>query len=143
MESKATALVQAIISCSHRLNAIGRDFGATTSRGGAWGLMKSLEQRGPQTIPELARARPVTRQHIRQLAHSLMKHGWIESAPNPDHKRSFLLELTDAGASTMNAMDQQIESILSDWMQELSTVQLATTIDTLSALADRLHEQID
>ena len=109
MQSDATALVQAIISCSHRLNSIGRDIGATTSRGGAWGLMKSLQQNGPQTIPELARARPVSRQHIRQLAHSLIDKGWIKSTPNPDHKRSFLLRLTGTGNQAVNSMDQQID----------------------------------
>ena len=43
MSTNATALIQAIISCSHRLKAVGRNMGATTSTGGTWGLMKSQE----------------------------------------------------------------------------------------------------
>lgn len=141
-KSDATALVQAIISCSHRLNSIGRGIGATTSRGGAWGLMKSLQQNGPQTIPELARSRPVSRQHIRQLAHTLIDKGWIESMPNPVHKRSFLLRLTGAGEQAVNSMDQQIESILAGCLQELPPEQLEVTIETLSVLAERLQQRL-
>lgn len=142
MNSDATVLVQAIISCSHRLNSIGRSIGATTSRGGTWGLMKSLQQNGPQTIPELARSRPVSRQHIRQLAHSLIGKGWIKTVPNPDHKRSFLLQLTDTGEQAVHSMDQQIESILADGLGELPPEQIEVTIETLRVLADRLQQRL-
>ena len=92
MDTNTTRLVQVISSCGHRMNALGRSMGATTSQGGAWGLMKSLQQDGPQTIPGLARSRPVSRQHIRQLAQTLISQEWIESMPNPDHKRVYLIK---------------------------------------------------
>jgi DNA-binding MarR family transcriptional regulator len=139
MDTNTTRLVQIISSCGHRLNALGRSVGATTSRGGAWGLMKSLQQGGPQTIPGLARSRPVSRQHIRQLAQTLISQEWIESMPNPDHKRSFLLRLTAAGEQAANTMDAQIDSLLSECLHDVSPGELETTFKTLSLLADRLQ----
>ena len=142
MQSDTTRLVQLIIKCGHRLNAVGREMEATSPQGGAWGLMKSLQRSGPQTIPSLARSRPVSRQHIRQLAQALISRGWIETMPNPHHKRSFLLQLTASGEQATQSMDQQIESSLSGWLQGLPSEQLKTTVDTLSILADRLQQRL-
>ena len=142
MHTDTTRLVQLVINCSHRLNAVGRTMGATSSRGGVWGLMKSLQQEGPQTIAGLARSRPVSRQHIRQLAQDLISEGWIESVPNPEHKRSFLLQLTAGGKETLKTMDAQIDSTLSDLLQGLESESLETTLHTLSLLADRLQQRL-
>ena len=142
MHTDTTRLVQLVINCSHRLNAVGRTMGATSSRGGVWGLMKSLQQEGPQTIADLARSRPVSRQHIRQLSQDLISQGWIESVPNPNHKRSFLLRLTADGKQALKTMDSQIESTLSDLLQGLGPAQLGVTLETLSLLADRLQQRL-
>jgi DNA-binding MarR family transcriptional regulator len=143
MSTDTTALVQAIISCSHRLKAVGRNMGATTSNGGAWGLMKSLQQQGPKTIPELARARPVSRQHIRLLAQSLTHYGWIEPVSNPEHKRSFLLQLTEAGRSALADMDDQIETTIGECLGDVSSDKLHEAIILLTRLADGLQGQLD
>ena len=142
MHTDTTRLVQLVINCSHRLNAVGRTMGATSSRGGVWGLMKSLQQEGPQTIADLARSRPVSRQHIRQLSQDLISQGWIESVPNPNHKRSFLLRLTADGKQALKTMDSQIESTVSDLLQGLGPAQLGATLETLSLLADRLQQRL-
>jgi len=116
--------------------------GATSSRGGVWGLMKSLQQEGPQTIAGLARSRPVSRQHVRQLSQDLISQCWIESVPNPNHKRSFLLRLTADGKQALKTMDSQIESNLSDLLQGLGPEKLGATLETLSLLADRLQQRL-
>jgi DNA-binding MarR family transcriptional regulator len=135
-------LVQAIISCSHRLKAVGRSMGAVTSRGGAWGLMKSLDQQGPQTIPELARARPVSRQHIRALAQSLIRRGWIASVPNPAHRRSFLLQLTPGGRQALETMDRQIATPINEWLEDLEEQSIEQAIRVLNTLAEGLSSRL-
>lgn len=53
----------------------------------------------PQTVPEMARARPVSRQYIQTLVNSLMAVGLVEQADNPAHKRSKLIQATEKGRS--------------------------------------------
>jgi DNA-binding MarR family transcriptional regulator len=140
--SVETDLVQKIINCSHRLTAVGREMGAVTARGGAWGLMRSLRENGASTIPDLARARPVSRQHIRLLSQSLLQRGWIEQVPNPTHRRSFLLQLTASGASALAAMDRRIETYMSEWLGGVSDNSVHTTLETLDILAASLSREL-
>jgi hypothetical protein len=38
---------------------------------GKRGVLKGLDRLGPQTVPQMARARPVSRQHIQTLVNRL------------------------------------------------------------------------
>lgn len=141
-QPRVIELIRSITLCSHRLKAVGRCMGAFTSRGGAWGLMKSLDLEGPQTIPDLARARPVSRQHIRALAQSLIERGWVETVANPAHRRSFLLQLTPGGKQAVSTMDRQITSSLEPWLAGLGEDQLATALKVLESLAADLSGKL-
>ena len=65
---------------------------------GRRGVLESLHREGPRTVPQLARARPVSRQHIQKLVDPLAAEGLVELVDNPRHKRSKLVRLTAAGA---------------------------------------------
>jgi DNA-binding MarR family transcriptional regulator len=140
--TKETDLVQQIMACSHKLVAVGRGLGAVTARSGAWGLMRSLWQNGPSAIPELARARPVSRQHIRLLSQSLVQRGWIEQTPNPAHRRSFLLQLTPNGERALVAMDRRIEGFINAWLVDVPADNIRVTLETLEALADSMGHEL-
>ena len=47
-----------------RLRDAGKQSGLVTPGGGIWGFLDSLAMDGPQTVPQLALVRPVSRQHI-------------------------------------------------------------------------------
>lgn len=64
-------------------------------------ILADLYERGPQTVPQLARRRRVSRQHIQVLANRMEQAGLISPAPNPAHRRSQLIRLTEAGAGTL------------------------------------------
>ena len=82
----------------HRVRALGRRQGAVSRwGGGTWGVLRSLAEEGPQTVPQLARARPVARQRIQKLADEMAADGLVEFVDNPAHRRSKLLRLTAAG----------------------------------------------
>ncbi len=61
------------------------------------GVLRGLLKGGPQTVPQMARARPVSRQHIQSLVNHLLESGLVELRDNPAHKRSRLVALTPAG----------------------------------------------
>jgi DNA-binding MarR family transcriptional regulator len=77
------------------------------------GLLKSLDRFGPQTVPQLARSRPVSRQYIQTIVNQLIEGGHVRFSENPAHKRSPLIELTDRGKELLDAMAGREEMLLS------------------------------
>src|SRR5436305_7931387 len=59
--------------------------------------LQVLQRCGPQTVPQIARARFSSRQNIQILVNRLQKEGLVELVENPDHKRSVLVRLTHRG----------------------------------------------
>jgi len=58
----------------HRLKAVAtRVHGLDASSAGRRGILRSLDSMGPQSVPQMARARPVSRQHIQVLVNGLLE----------------------------------------------------------------------
>jgi DNA-binding MarR family transcriptional regulator len=65
------------------------------------GILRIIEALGPQTVPRIARIRSLSRQNIQIQVNRLESQGYVVSAPNPAHKRSGLICLTDAGQTLL------------------------------------------
>jgi DNA-binding MarR family transcriptional regulator len=123
-----------------RLRAMGQRMGAVTpGGGGAWGVMHSLKLEGPRTVPQLARSRPVARQHIQKLADELAEAGLVEFIDNPDHRRSRRLRLTAKGERTYAELSQRILDAAERWAGEFQLDDLNRTIAVLRRFRDLLR----
>ncbi len=94
------------------------------------GVLRSLA-RGPSTVPELARQRPVSRQHIQVIIDSLAEDGLVESRPNPAHQRSSLIAITPKGETLLRTMESRERKALTatDWpVSESAVKQAAKTL---------------
>lgn len=60
-------------------------------------VLEHLLRVGPATVPAIARARHVSRQHIQAVVNPLLQEGLVERVDNPAHRRSKLIRLTAAG----------------------------------------------
>jgi DNA-binding MarR family transcriptional regulator len=99
-------------------------------------VLESLATHGPQTVPALARARPVARQHIQVLVNDLAQFGFVETRPNPAHKRSPLVTLTAAGTRRFDAIRHAESKLLESLRLSLAPAkltELATDLDRLAA----------
>ena len=67
-------------------------------------VMEYLDRNGDATVPQVARARRVSRQRIQTLVNPLLERGLVESISNPASKRSPLITLTKTGAKTILEM---------------------------------------
>lgn len=130
-----------VIHTYFRLRAAGEKIGATTPAGaGSWGLLRSLATEGPQTVPQLARARPVSRQHIQTLANELAAQDLVEFVDNPAHRRSKLVAITAEGERRLAEVTERIEAtyeVISSGMDE-TEIRAATKV--LSELRRRAAE---
>ena len=75
--------------------------------GGKRSLLRLLNETSAQTVPQISRARKVTRQHIQALIHELVNDGLVEFFENPAHKRSPFVQLTQRGQRFVNDMDRR------------------------------------
>ena len=66
-------------------------------------LLQTLVEHGPQTVPSIADVRKTSRQNIQVMADRLAQLGWVEFVPNPNHKKSELVRLTESGLAQFTA----------------------------------------
>ena len=110
-------------------------FGQSTAE---WGLLRSLDERGEQTVAALARSRPVARQWIQRLANQLSQQGMLEFVENPDHKRAKLMRITPAGRTLLRQIASALEPRAAAMQREFDERELGRTLHTLRKLRERL-----
>jgi DNA-binding MarR family transcriptional regulator len=85
------------------------DLGVST---GMRGVMISLADGAGKTVPEMARERPVSRQHIQTLVNDLLAGGLAQVSPNPSHRRSQIVTLTEEGRRRLKVLRDREADLL-------------------------------
>jgi DNA-binding MarR family transcriptional regulator len=112
------------VALYHRLKIAAEQLhGGGELAAGKRGILKSLEA-GPQTVPQMARARPVSRQHIQSLVDPLAAAGYVELVDNPHHRRSGLVHLTEKGRNLVRQMNRKEKQIFARLSRRLDGVRL-------------------
>jgi len=70
-------------------------------------VLEFLSLNGSSTVPQMARQRSVSRQHIQALVDALLKQRMVNLIENPAHKRSVLMTLTPLGQATFERMKRR------------------------------------
>jgi len=86
---------------------------------------------GPATVPDMARARGVSRQHIQQQVDALAEGGLVEREVNPAHKRSSIIALSDKGRA-------QIQNMRTDELNALRRMQVGVSDNAMQEAAQVL-----
>jgi DNA-binding MarR family transcriptional regulator len=132
-------LVVELTHAFHRLRAAGAKFGAVTPWGGSTlGLLQTLKMEGPHTVPQIARMRPVARQHIQKLANELAAQGLVEFVENPAHKRSKLVRLTEKGERVYAELSEQAGALAEALAQGMDEAEVRAAADVLRTLRKKL-----
>lgn len=131
------------ISTFFLLQEAGRRMGAVTAAdGGYWGMLRSLKVGGAQTVPQLARSRPVSRQYIQKLANEMIADGTIELVDNPAHQRSKLLSLTARGEAIFQEINQRIVQEAEGIAQNMEAAELQVSVRVLRQIGDKLRQTL-
>jgi DNA-binding MarR family transcriptional regulator len=132
-------LVFATARAFFRLRAAGTRIGAITPWGGGLiGMMHSLKWGGPQTVPQIARARPVSRQRIQKLADEMAEQDLVEFIDNPAHKRSKLVRLTAKGEDAYDELRAALLALCEELAGDMDAGQIETARAVLDDLARKL-----
>lgn len=117
----------------------GETIGAVSGSGaGTWGLMRTLGTEGPRTVPQIARSRPVARQHIQRMVNELAEQGLVELIDNPAHQRSKLVRLTAKGQAVYDELTASLQRAAEDLARGMDADDLVTTLRVLKDIRQRL-----
>ncbi len=101
---------------------------------GMRGVLESLISDGPQSVPQLARARPVSRQHIQALVNDLLAGGYVKLADNPAHRRSKLVQPSQSGRACLTALRAREAEAFKHLDLDIPTDQLEAATQVLEKL---------
>ena len=141
---KVEALTGEVRACFNRLKALGdllhQDLRITAAMRA---VLESIVAGGEQTVPQIARAKAVTRQHIQVIVNNLADLDLIAIDPNPADKRSPLVRLTDEGRAAFARMREREREVLSELGRALSRCDVDASIATLAALHRWLDRRLE
>lgn len=104
-------------------------------------VMEILHERGPRTVPQVAREQDVSRQHIQVVVNGLLEGGLVECLDNPDHLRSPIVRLTAAGTKACEAIRRREARLLAELTKKIPGADLKVTLKTLNAMETGLNRQ--
>lgn len=97
-------------------------------------VLEFLLKNGPATVPDIARSRSVSRQHVQMLANELLNRNLVELAANPSHKRSPLLTLTGEGVNLIERMRRREFRLYEETVTGVSAAEMTTAASTLEKI---------
>lgn len=140
---KMTALTAAVRAVFNRLKALGDALhGDLEVTAAMRAVMETLSTEGAMTVPQIARLKGVTRQHIQLLADALVEAGLATVKENPAHRRSSLIALTDKGKRTFAKMRAREIPVVANIANEFDAHDLDRAAALLTRLAARLDERL-
>lgn len=116
----------------HRLKLVAEALHAADSlTAGERGVLFELAEHGPRSVPQMARVRPVSRQHIQTHVNALLDRSLVERADNPRHLRSKLIRLTGKGSALAAKVKAREARVLTDLGRRVDRKELDRAAETL------------
>ena len=141
MTNDIEALLNEVRLLYHRIVQVGEqlheDEPATL---GMRGVLEYLLRNGSTTVPDIARSRSVTRQHIQILANDLLEQGLVVFEDNPLHKRSSIVTITKDGQRAIQRMRKRESQLYEATRFGINRDELKAAANTLKHVRDALKE---
>jgi DNA-binding MarR family transcriptional regulator len=134
-------LIYETVALFHRLKVVAEQLHGRDMAAHQRGILKGIELRGPQTVPQMARARPVSRQHIRAAVSPLLEQGLVEFVENPNHKRSKILQMTPKGLARLQEINEKEKEFFGKVASAFDTDELDRAAVVLRALRELLAKR--
>lgn len=134
------AVVDETIGLFHRLRWVAEqiygEVGRSTARRG---ILRGLARYGPQTVPQLARARAIRRQSVQEVVDRLVADGLVRRTANPEHARSPRVSITPRGVALVADLDRVDVRVLQVIGPGIPARDIAVTARTLRRLRQRFE----
>jgi DNA-binding MarR family transcriptional regulator len=101
-------------------------------------VLEVLSDGGPQPVPAIGRALSMPRQVVQRLCDQAIELGLVTSAPNPAHRRSRLITLTDRGSAAFDGLHAAELRNLGEIADGLAAADVAAAVHVLDVLTTGL-----
>lgn len=129
----------AVIELYFRLEAVTQATAGFAHAGGEFGVLRTLLMEGAQTVPQMAAARPVSRQHCQTIVNGLAEQGLVEFVDNPRHKRSKLVRVTKRGRARFESMKAQFTEAAGVYAPHFSAAEVESATDVCRRARKMIH----
>jgi DNA-binding MarR family transcriptional regulator len=126
----------ALLDAGDRLTA---DQGLTSALWQVLGAAALAER--PLTVAQIARRMGLSRQSVHGSVRRLAERGLCELAPNENHRRSPLVQLTEAGEAAYITVDRKRVKWVNRLVAGIPNADLETAERVLEALCQRLDQE--
>jgi DNA-binding MarR family transcriptional regulator len=116
---------------------IAGEVGLTAARWQVLGAIVLADR--PLTVPQIARRMGLTRQSVHATVKHLVVDGLLALAPNADHRRSPLVQLTEKGSDTYTAIDGRQAA----WVNRLAAGIGRSELDIAARVLDELCRRLE
>ncbi len=103
-------------------------------------VLGRLDREGPQSTSKLAAAERVRPQSMSQTVAELESQGLVARRPDPDDRRSSLIELTEAGLTELHEDRRRREGWLTEALQESLSAEERRTLERAVRLLERVAD---
>jgi len=138
IRTKTPALQERLEALLVEVNGLANRLKATDPRvaipGASRAALQVLHRYGPQTVPQIARARFSSRQNIQILINRLKEEGLVEFVTNPEHKRSALVRLTALGHAALVEATAEDAKLSNELLPAFSPIELSSATEVLNRL---------
>jgi DNA-binding MarR family transcriptional regulator len=140
MTNEIEALLNEVRLLYHRIVQVGEQLHADESVTlGMRAVLEFIMRHGPTTVPDIARSRSVTRQHIQILVNDLLEQDLVVLEDNPLHKRSSFVTLTKKGERVIRRMRKRESQLYQATKFGVKRNELRTAAKTLEHVRDALQ----
>jgi len=119
-------------------DAMTENLGLTSARWKVIGVI-ALSNAG-LTVPGIARVLGQSRQAVQRITDVMVSDGLLSYQPNPQHKRSVLVTLTNEGKNAYNSLREVQDPWAIESTEELSEEELETALRLVRRLIQRFDK---
>lgn len=108
---------------------------------GVRAVLDMLRLGGPMTVPQMGRTQALSRQFVQRMVNDAAERGFVEAIPNPAHRRSSLIRLTDTGRAAIEAVIAREHGLLGHvGGGDLTQADVDACVKVLSRMLDALSD---
>lgn len=101
-------------------------------------VLEILHRDGAHTVPEIAAKLAIQRQYVQLMANETLSAGLAVQRPNPRHKRSSLMELTDRGRALIETVMAGERAVLAQMAEEVELAEAQAALSLIRHLTAHL-----
>ncbi|MGW5786565.1 MarR family winged helix-turn-helix transcriptional regulator [Streptomyces sp. NPDC003757] len=110
---------------------------------GVRAVLTMLRRGGTMTVPQMGRAQAISRQFVQRMVNDAAALDLVESIPNPAHRRSSLIRLTERGRGTIDGILAREHRLLREVGSDLTDSDVTTCLRVLGAMLKALDHVDD